>query len=66
VICGYDRVQAALAFHHVDPTEKRMTVSAQGMGVGIARLREEARKCVLVCHNCHSELEAGVASLPVE
>ena len=43
-----------------------MTVSAQGMGVGIARLRDEARKGVLVRPNCHSELEAGVAPLPVE
>ena len=65
-ICGYDRCHAALAFHHLDPGEKRMVVSAQGMGIGIARLREEARKCVLVCHNCHSELETGAVSLPIE
>ena len=66
VVCGYDRSQAALAFHHVDPTQKRMIVSAQALGVGIARLREGARKCVLVCHNCLGELEAGVVLLPVE
>ena len=64
-MCGYDRCHAALAFHHLDPSAKRMVVSAQGIGVGIAQLREEARKCILVCHNCHSEIETGVASLPV-
>lgn len=65
-ICGYDRCQAALAFHHLDPSEKRMVVSAQGMGVGIAKLRAEARKCVLLCHNCHAEVEGGAVSLPIQ
>jgi transposase len=66
VICGYDRCQAALAFHHLDPSEKRMVVSAQGMGVGITQLRAEASKCVLVCHNCHAEVESGVTNLPIQ
>ena len=65
-ICGYDRCQAALAFHHLDPTEKRMVVSAQGMGVGIDTLRTEARKCVLLCHNCHAEVESGASLLPIQ
>jgi transposase len=66
VLCGYDRNQAALAFHHLDPQNKRMVISAQGMGIGIAQLREEASKCVLLCHNCHAEVETGAAVLPVE
>jgi transposase len=66
VLCGYDRCQAALAFHHIDPLETRMMVSAQGMGIGIARLREEARKCVLLCHNCHAEVETGAAVLAID
>ncbi|HTU31371.1 MAG TPA: helix-turn-helix domain-containing protein [Solirubrobacteraceae bacterium] len=65
LVCGYDRCQAALAFHHLDPLQKRMMVSAQGMGISIARLREEADKCVLLCHNCHAEVESGVIELPV-
>lgn len=66
VLCGYDRCHAALAFHHIDPLEKRMMVSAHGMGIGIARLREEARKCVLLCHNCHAEVETGIAVLAID
>ena len=66
VICGYDRCQAALAFHHLDPASKRMAVSANGKALAIQALRAEARKCVLLCHNCHSEVGAGLASVPVE
>jgi DNA-binding transcriptional ArsR family regulator len=66
VICGYHRCHAGLAFHHLDASEKRMTVSAQGMGVGIETLRAEARKCVLLCHNCHAEVESGVATVPIQ
>jgi hypothetical protein len=29
----------------------------------LAILREEARKCVLLCANCHAEVEAGFAFL---
>jgi hypothetical protein len=29
------------------------------------RSREEAAKCVLLCANCHAEVENGVADLPV-
>jgi hypothetical protein len=27
-------------------------------------MREEAAKCVLLCANCHAEVEGGAASLP--
>jgi hypothetical protein len=30
----------------------------------IASFREEIAKCVLLCSNCHAEVEAGVRSLP--
>lgn len=29
-----------------------------------ARMRAEARKCILLCANCHALVEAGVASVP--
>jgi transposase len=65
-ICGYDAHPAALEFHHVDPHEKRLVVSARGVGLGLDTLREEARKCVLLCSNCHVEVERGAAELPVD
>jgi transposase-like protein len=66
VICGYSRYLGALAFHHLDPSNKRRTVSAEGRGVSIGELRAEAEKCALLCHNCHAEVENGVARLPVQ
>jgi transposase-like protein len=63
-ICGYDRFVGALEFHHLDPSEKRLTLSSQGVTYSLETLRAEAKKCVLVCANCHAEVEGGSASLP--
>ena len=59
-ICGYDKYIGALEFHHLDRAEKRLTLSRNGATLALETLRAEARKCVLVCSNCHAELEAGV------
>ena len=61
-LCGYDRSAAALQFHHLDPAREELRGVA---GRGLSResldaaLREEARKCVLLCANCHAEVESG-------
>jgi hypothetical protein len=65
-ICGYDRHIGALEFHHVDPRQKRLEISQDGVTLPLEAVRLEARKCVLVCSNCHAEVEAGVATVPVE
>jgi hypothetical protein len=41
-------------------------MSQRGVTLSLARLRAEARKCVLLCGNCHAEVEAGVANIPIE
>jgi 5-methylcytosine-specific restriction endonuclease McrA len=61
--CGYDRCPAALQFHHLNPAEKSFGLSSRGLSRGIDRAREEARKCVLLCGNCHAEVEGGVRVL---
>ena len=61
--CGYSRYLGALAFHHVDPTAKRFTLAGEGVTRSLASAREEARKCVLLCANCHAEVEAGLHAL---
>jgi hypothetical protein len=58
-LCGYDRCVAALQFHHMEPGAKRFALSGNGVTRSLAELREEARKCVLLCANCHAEVEAG-------
>ncbi len=62
-LCGYDRCVAALEFHHLDPTAKEFGVAQNGMARSIERLRAEIRKCVLLCSNCHAEVEAGFVEL---
>ena len=57
--CGYDRCVAALQFHHVDPSRKSFALSSNGVTRGIEHARAEARKCILLCANCHAETEAG-------
>jgi hypothetical protein len=39
-------------------------VSAGGLTLSLDTLRAEIRKCVLLCSNCHAEVEAGVTTLP--
>jgi transcriptional regulator with XRE-family HTH domain len=63
-LCGYDRAMAGLHFHHLEPSEKAFALSARGMALSLAAARAEAAKCVLLCSNCHAEVEAGLASLP--
>ena len=63
-LCGYDKYIGALQFHHLDPAEKAFSISREGTTVALDQLRGEAAKCVLLCANCHAEVEAGVTSLP--
>jgi transposase len=65
-ICGYDRNTRALEFHHVDPGTKRLALSGHGIVLSLDVLRSEARKCVLLCSNCHAEVEDGATGLPLE
>jgi hypothetical protein len=62
-LCGYARCLSALEFHHLAPAEKQFSLSQHGVTRSIERAREEAQKCVLLCANCHAEVEAGVAAL---
>jgi hypothetical protein len=62
-VCGYDRAPRNLHFHHVDPSTKRFALT-MGSGKSLAAYREEARKCVLVCANCHGEIESGLIPSP--
>ncbi len=65
VICGYAGNMRALHFHHVNPAEKRVEINAKGVALALESLRAEARKCVLLCSNCHAEVEDGAVSIPV-
>jgi transposase len=64
-LCGYDRCDRALRFHHNEPGEKAFGLALRGVARSLERCRAETRKCTLLCANCHAEVEAGVARLPL-
>jgi transposase-like protein len=64
-VCGFDEHPAALQFHHLDPSTKEFHLGHQGHTRSLARMRSEARKCTLLCANCHALVEAGVSKVPI-
>ena len=66
-ICGYDKCLNALAFHHINPTEKELSFNKMRANPqGWLTIVSELRKCILLCNNCHSEIHAGETSLPTK
>jgi len=63
--CGYNKCNAALALHHLNPNEKDF-----GLGAVRANIKswktivKEIKKCILLCHNCHSEVHDGIREIP--
>ena len=55
--CGYKRNYAALEFHHVDPGQKLLQLDMRSLAnLQWDLILSEARKCRLLCANCHAEL----------
>jgi transposase-like protein len=63
-LCGYSRYVGALQFHHVDPIAKSFSLSERGLARSLERARAEVAKCVLLCANCHAEVEGMIATIP--
>lgn len=61
--CGYNKCQRALQFHHTDPSQKCFEMSSREINhKSWQDIKKEASKCILVCANCHSEIEAESSS----
>ena len=60
-LCGYEKCNRSLQFHHLNPDEKDFTIS--GKSLSFEKLKEEVDKCILVCSNCHSEIHDGLVKL---
>lgn len=58
VDCG-ERGREVLDYHHLDPTTKSFLLSRSANG-GYSRKKilEEAKKCILLCANCHRRRHA--------
>lgn len=57
-LCGYDKCVSALEFHHINPEQKSYQLSS-GNCHKIEDDLTEAKKCVLVCANCHREIHTS-------
>lgn len=62
IVCGYNRCNRALEFHHINPNEKLFSIS-QIILRSKETMENELSKCVLLCSNCHMELEDGMINL---
>ena len=51
--CGYKKSLSALEFHHL---HSKKNMISNMWGYSRATLKEEIKKCILVCSNCHSEI----------
>lgn len=61
-ICGYKKSMSALTFHHLDPSTKDFEISGSHCRSWSVILKE-LNKCVLLCRNCHAEIEEGITQL---
>ena len=57
-ICGYNKCNAALVFHHVNPEDKKFNLG--NFRQPINDIVKEANKCILLCSNCHREIHWGL------
>ncbi len=53
--CGYSQCNAAMEFHHIDPTKKDFTISHSKLTSFNLSIMTELDKCVLLCCRCHRE-----------
>lgn len=60
VRCGYDKCLSSLHFHHLPQFKKVAGVSALLNLKGREAVITEAKKCILICANCHGELHQGM------
>jgi hypothetical protein len=65
--CTYcpEEESCCLDFHHMDQDEKEITIAQAPYeyGWGIDRIKEEIKKCIVVCSNCHRKLHAGLLKI---
>lgn len=65
-VCGYNKCNTALAFHHLDPSKKDFSFGAtRANPKNWNAIVDELRKCILVCNNCHSEIHENITDIPI-
>ena len=57
-ICGYNKCNLALEFHHVISEDKEFKINESQLYNNDDRIIDEIHKCILLCRNCHAEIHA--------
>ncbi len=52
--CGYNKHACALDFHHTETKRENVARLAKSC-LSLDSLKEEIRKCIVLCSNCHRE-----------
>jgi hypothetical protein len=63
VLCGYNKFVNALDFHHLDRKTKLFNISGN-FNRSWDAVKAELDKCVILCANCHREVEGSFSKLP--
>ena len=63
-ICGYNKCGKALHYHHLDRKTKKFNISRiASTSIAKKSLDEELKKCIILCANCHAEVEDGISNI---
>jgi len=55
-VCCYRRNYSALEFHHLHPVDKKFQLDMRSLSnMRWNLILHEAKKCILLCANCHAE-----------
>jgi hypothetical protein len=55
-----ENTMICLDFHHLDPTNKKSSIAALVNAKNEEALKEEIKKCILLCANCHRKFHVGL------
>lgn len=58
--CGLKDDPAIYDFHHLNPKEKNFGIGSGSTTRSKQSYADEAKKCVMVCANCHRKIEKGL------
>jgi len=56
-ICGYNKLDTYLHFHHANPEDRQFRIGLVSANRKKEKIFKELNKCILLCHSCHTGLE---------
>jgi hypothetical protein len=58
IICKYKKTPKNITFHHC--FDKDIHLDSRSLSLSMENICNELSKCIMVCHNCHGEIHAGL------